>query len=401
MASLKMTDKISKKIILWALTPLILLPPISMDIYVPSVPSMKMYLNTTAELVQWTLSIFMIGMSLGQIIIGPLIDRFGRRVIGLIALTLYTLSSFACATAHSIFTLIIARLFQALSACGCYVMVWTIIRDIIPISQQGKVFSILNGISGLGPLLAPLLGGYLVLWFYSWRAPFLFLTIYAFLVFLVLLKVLPETLHPDKKLPLAWKQIFKRFKYLLQHPPFLRYAFAGGIGMSCLFAYFSISPILFIEQLGVPAHQYGLYFAANGLVYVLGCLITAQLQKQIALSTLVNTGCFLICLGAAMMFVLAKIQGLTLLGIVIPNFILAFGVGFIFGPAMAGALKPFGAMAGTAAACMGFLQFSLAALVGALVSRATHQSIAPYALTLFFLALLAVVFLHGLNDHDS
>ena len=322
---------------------------------------------------------------------GPLVDRFGRRTVGLSALTLYVLSSFACGHAENISELIGARLFQALGACGCYVMVWTVIRDIIPETQRGKTFSYLNGLSGLGPLIAPLLGGYLVLWFHSWRAPFIFLSLYSTIVLAVLLMVLPETLHPSKKLPLEWGQIFKRFGVLLSHPQFIRYALSAGVGMSCLFAYFSISPILLIEQLGVPAHQYGFYFAANGLTYVLGCLITSQLQKQFGFAVLVQTGCLLICSGALIMFFLSKMLGLTLLGVVIPNCLLAFGVGFIFGPAMAGALQPFGHMAGTASACMGGLQFILAAFVGVAVSGQTLSSIEPYAATMFVLAFMALM----------
>lgn len=380
-----------RNLIILALTPLVLLPPLSMDIYVPSVPSMKEHLQTSAELIQWTLSIFMIGMSIGQIVMGPLVDRYGRRKIGLLSLSLYLLATIACSGAQTVCQLIVARLFQALGACGCSVMVWTVIRDIVPQTQQGKIYSYLNGLSGLGPLIAPLLGGYLVLWLHSWRAPFIFLCFYAILVLSLLFFVLPETLKPDRVLPLEWKQIFKRFGLLLGNFQFIRYAFCAGVGMSCLFAYFSISPILIIEQLGIPAHYYGFYFAANGLTYVAGCMIASQLQARLGFQPIVQIGCFLMFLGGIIMLGVNEMTGLTLMGIVIPNFILACGVGFIFGPAMAGALQHFGHMAGTAAACLGSLQFILAAFVGAAVSAATCHNAEPYAATMSVLSLIALM----------
>ena len=375
---------------MWVLFPLVMLPPLSMDIYISSIPSMKSHMQTNGHMVQWTLNIFIMGMALGQIVMGPLIDRFGRRPVGLLSLSLYWIATFACWRSQHIVELIVARGFQAIGACGCSVMLWTVLRDKIEEHRRGSVFSYFNSLGGIAPIIAPIIGGYLVYYFGSWRASFGFLWIYGGLLLLLLWAVLPETLAKSHQLPLDWKGLAKRFKHLLRHRTFLCYTFCCGVGMSSLFSYFSVSPLLLIERCGVAETDYGFYFGANALTYATGCLVSSRLQKNHSATLVLKLGCCLLSLGAGIMLLWNQFFGLSIVSLVLPNMVIAFGVGCILGPAMAGALEPFGDMAGTASACIGTCQFLLAALVGSIVAGDGVDNAIGYAGTILMLGIVCL-----------
>ncbi len=378
-----------------------------MDLYISSIPSMKTTFQTTSALVQWTLNVFMIGMGVGQIFMGPLIDRFGRRRMGLITLFLYALSSSACALSPNIYVFITARLFQAMFACGCMITTWAIIRDTTPTTKQAKTFGLLSAIIGLAPLLAPLLGGYLALWFGSFRAGFWTLSLYAFCLWTILGLLLPETLPGP--MPLRWSTLAKRFSTLFQDSLFTRYSLCAGVGMSGLFSYFSVSPILLIEHWHVPAHQYGFYFGGNGLSFVLGCMMASRVQSHKGWRPLRTIRFGLKCMLMSASLIWLGAQAFQLLqmphekaamwAFVLPNALSAFGVGFIFGPSMASALQHFGHMAGTASAGYSLVQFSVAFMVGSMVSFAGVQSPIPYASALIILPVMMLGMLK--NSHES
>ncbi len=388
-----------KKALLFLLVPLALLPPWSMDIYISSVPGMKVALEATALQVQGTLSFYMIGMALGQLFMGPLVDAFGRRRIGLITLGGYTAASAGCALSTDIHGLMVMRFLQALFICGGgSIMVWAMIRDIISDEARGKVFSYINGVVGLGPTLAPLCGGYLVLVFHSWRASFWCLTLYGAFMLALLGMTLPETLTQEHRLSLDWKGLGQRYRQLLRHPIFMRYAACSGIGMAALFAYFSVSPLLLIERLGVLPQWYGLYFGLNALGFMLGCFVASQIQIPGDPAPTLRKGLLCVLTGGLCLGLLEMRYGVSLWGIVLPNLIVAMGVGFIFGPAMAGALAPFGSMAGTASALLGVIQFVIASGVGAWVAGQATNSILPYALSLLVLAGLGLWAMQGVSN---
>lgn len=377
--------------------PLVILPPLSMDIYISSIPSMKLHMDTTTSMVQWTLTVFIIGMAFGQIISGPLVDRFGRRPIGIMALALYWLGTGSCWLAQNIEMLIVSRGVQALGACGCYVMLWTVLRDLVEDSRRGRVFSYFNSLGGIAPIIAPIIGGYLVLFFGTWRASFAFLWLYASILLLLLFRFLPETLPKGHELSLDWKGLLKRFKHLLKHPTFLCYAFCCGVGMSALFTYFSVSPLLLIERCGVLESHYGFYFGANAITYTAGCLLASHWQKKHPPKWVLQWGCVLLILGSGLMLFWNGIWGLSVPALVFPNMMIAFGVGCILGPGMASALAPFGDMAGTASACLGSFQFLLAALVGGVVTGNGVETAMGYASTLLLLALTAMAWLNTMG----
>ncbi|MCK4934826.1 MAG: MFS transporter, partial [Simkaniaceae bacterium] len=161
---------------LLVLSPLVFTFAFALDIYIPAVPEMPKIFKTTHGMVQLTLSIFMLVCGFGQLFIGPLSDHFGRRKIVLASIAVFTLGSFACTLARSIEFLILARMLQALGACGMMVTAYAIVRDLFDGKENFKAYSYLNGSIAISPLIAPLFGGYLVYWF-NWRATFLFLTI--------------------------------------------------------------------------------------------------------------------------------------------------------------------------------------------------------------------------------
>jgi len=177
--------------LVFLLIPMVLFSALAMDIYVPAVPALPALLKTNADLVQLTLSCFIFGIGVGQVIAGPLSDSFGRRCVGLMSLSIFVLASWGCALSQNIAQLIIARLVEALGACGCTVVALAMVRDAFPEKNQPKIYSYLAGSISVAPILGPIIGGYLLLWFTNWRVMFLFLGLFGFIMLLLQYIYLP------------------------------------------------------------------------------------------------------------------------------------------------------------------------------------------------------------------
>lgn len=388
--------------VLSVLSPSILLRALAMDIFLPCLPSVAQDFAVPFSTAQWVLSIYFIGAGAGQLFLGPLADRFGRRKIILSSIVLFACSSIVCALAPSINVLILARLFQGIGACGTTVVTIAVIRDIFDDLVTPRIYSHVNAIIGLAPLLAPLLGGFLLIWTGTWRSGFYFVSVFSMLAFVSKFYFLKET-NPRFEPDFETVKINYKNSYLeiLRNKNFLSYTFCTIAGLTGLFLFFSMSSILLINILGVSPDNFGYYFGLNSLFYIFGNLLSPKLQKILSVTNVILFGGILMLTGACVMLAWDWLYGLSKVGFILPNLVMTFGVGLLFGPCMAGAMRPFKHIAGMASASFGALLYCTTSLIVTLVMQFPIKSAVPLAATVIVMGCLIIFVMRGLNRFNN
>jgi Bcr/CflA subfamily drug resistance transporter len=367
------------------LTPLVLCSALAQDIYIPSLPNMVTQLHATPAKVQLTLSLFMIFTGCSQLFIGPLSDHFGRRQPALFSTVLYIIGSLFCSFATNVKWLIIGRILQAIGSCGTMLIAFAVVRDTFTNNTAAKIYSYINSVVGISPLIAPFIGAYLDIWF-SWRASFVFLTSFGILTLLLIIYQFEESQAPARKTHLNWK-LLQRYFQILKNIHFLTYGICASSSLAVFFTYFSMSPFLLITHLHIPQQRFGIYFATIAVTASIGSYCTAKLLGKISLFKIIVTGCIGMIASAILMISWHLCSGLTLLGFLLPMSLAGFSCS-LFSAAAAGALEPFENMAGSAAALLGAGQFCIAALVGSIAMQWQINSTVPLACTILALALI-------------
>lgn len=362
--------------------------PLAIDFYLPSFPALAKAFATDVEHVQLSLAAYFVGLAVGQLVYGPLADRFGRRKPLLFGVTLFSLASLACALAPSLEWLIAARFVQALGGCAGMVVSRAVVRDLCDPINSAKVFSQLMLVMGVAPILAPLAGG-LLLSAFGWPSIFICLTLFSLICLLALAKWLPETLTKDVP-PAPLRGAIGEYKRLFANLPFLGYALTGGFAVAGMFAYIAGSPFVFIELYGVPAEHYGLLFGSNALGFILVAQLNAWLVARHGPAYwLGKTVWFYLACGLALLLVaLAKPQALWPL--LIPLFGCIACLGILLPNASACAMAGQGRHAGSASALLGSLQFVIAASAATMVGVLHDGSAWSVAVVIFVCGLLAV-----------
>ena len=356
------------------------LGPLSTDFYLPALPAIARALDTDSAGVQLTLSVYLLGFGAGQLLVGPLSDRFGRRPVMLWGMVVFVLASVVCALADSITTLVVARLLQAFGACAGPVLGRAVVRDIYGPAESARMLSHVSTATALAPLLAPLFGGWLTaLW--GWRATFVALTLYALVLMLAVWRLLQETnRHPDAD-AMRLARMWANYRTLLADPVYRSALLIGCGAFAALFAFISGSPFVFIEHFGMSPQQMGLAFGLNVTGFMLGSTLSARLSRRIGPARLIRHG---VWLGAACGVLLAT---LALLGphhpaaVMVPMWGVAAAIGLILPNATALGLAGYPKMAGAAASLMGFVQMGLGAGAGMLVGHGVQSGTSALGLT--------------------
>ena len=363
--------------------------PLAIDFYLPGFPAMAQAFATDEKHIQLTLAVYFLGLSIGQLVYGPIADRFGRRVPLLVGVGLFTLGSFACAFAPTLEWLIGARFIQALGGCAGMVLSRAIVSDKCDAVGSAKVFSQLMLVMGLAPILAPMLGGLLVN-VYGWQSIFIVLTGFSALAALAVALGLPESLPANvPRQPLSGA--LRQYGRLLKDREFLGHALTGGIAMAGMFAYIAGSPFVFIKLYGVPAEHYGWLFGSNAAGFILVAQVNARLlAKRDPGFLLARTVWVYLAAGLALLGISA-LHTEQLWPLLIPLFVCIASLGCIIPNASACAMNGQGARAGSASAMLGFLQFSVAAGAASLVGVLHDGSAMPMAMVITLCGLLAVV----------
>ena len=362
--------------------------PLAIDFYLPGFPAMAQAFATDEKHIQLTLAVYFLGLSIGQLVYGPIADRFGRRVPLLVGVGLFTAASFACAFAPSLDWLIGARFVQALGGCAGMVLSRAIVSDKCDAVGSAKVFSQLMLVMGLAPILAPMLGGLLVN-LYGWQAIFIVLTCFSAMASLAVALGLPESLPANvPRQPLSGA--LRQYGRLLKDREYLGHALTGGIAMAGMFAYIAGSPFVFIQLYGVPAEHYGWLFGSNAAGFILVAQVNARLLAKRGPAFLLSRMVWLYLAAGLTLLGISALHTEQLWPLLIPLFICIASLGCIIPNASACAMSGQGARAGSASALLGCLQFSVAAAAAWLVGVLHDGSAMPMAMVISVCGILAV-----------
>jgi DHA1 family bicyclomycin/chloramphenicol resistance-like MFS transporter len=350
--------------------------PFSIDMYLPGFPAIARDLETTVPHISLSLSSFFIGISLGQFIYGPLLDRFGRKRPLIVGLVIYAIASIGCLLASSANMLIAMRFLQALGSCSGMVASRAMVRDLFHVKDNAKVFSLLMLVVGVSPIIAPTLGGYVTATI-GWRYIFLILTILALFILTLVIFGLEESKGPDPGYSLKPATIVGHFLSVFRDPQFYTYAFTGAVASSGLYAYIAGSPSVFMEIYKVTERQYGWIFALVAMGLIGASQLNTVLLKVHKSEQIIQVALFCQATTGLLLFFGAALNWLDLFSTIFLIFIFLCCQGFIFPNSSALSLAPFGHKAGSASALLGGIQMSIGAGTSALVSFLHNYTALP------------------------
>ncbi|MBA4710607.1 Bcr/CflA family multidrug efflux MFS transporter [Aquitalea aquatica] len=354
--------------------------PLSIDMYLPALPAIAADLAAPVARIQLTIGGFLAGFCGGMLLYGPLSDRYGRRPVLLTGLSLYLAASLACAAAQTAEQLIALRVLQAMGGGAATVMARAIVRDAFPLSQASHVLSLMQQITMIAPLLAPLLGGWLLL-LAGWRSLFVLLALLGGCCLAVVVLRLPESYPASARGNISLSAAFRAYGHLLAEPRTLGYSLALGMTFGAMFAYITGSPFVYIEYFGVAAQHYGYLFGLNIIAIVLFSLLNRHLLRRHNVDSLLQWQCAIVAVAGIVLWLAG---GHSLWLTVLP---LLFSVGMTgsIGPnAMARLLQLHANRAGAAMALAVSGQFGCGMLASALVASMFDGS--PRAMNLLVMA---------------
>lgn len=344
---------------------------LTIDMYVPALPSMAAQLRSSEASVQATLTIFVVGLALGQVVVGPLSDALGRRWPLLVGLGIYVAGSLACAFAPTVAWLIVGRLVQSFGAAAGTVLARAVARDLYSGTAMTRFLSVLMLVNGLAPVLAPVAGAQILTWA-TWRVVFWVLTAMGVILLVITAIALPESLPDERRRSTRPMEVFKAFRVLCGDAGYRRHVLAAALMFSAVFIYISESSFVLQDVYGLSALAYGLIFGLNGLGIIAAGLVNGALVGRVASeSTLLIAALGLAAVGACIVSVSAAIEAplpVLLTGL----FIAVSMLGPVLADATSLALADHADAAGTASSLQGMAQFLLAALAAAVTTQISN-----------------------------
>lgn len=348
---------------------------VTVDMYLPSLPTVAAELGTTDAAVQLTISGVLLGAALGQLLVGPMSDRFGRRGPALAGIGLHVLASLLCVVAPTIGLLIALRVLQGVGNSAAGITAMAVIRDRLTGGPAARVISRLMLVIGVAPLFAPTLGG-LIAGVAGWRAVFGVLAAFGLVLGVVVWRWLPETLPPARRTTAGVGGALRGYRSLLRDRHFVALAVIPGLAMGALISYVAASPFVLQVGYGLSAQQFALLFAVNGAGLVIGSQVNASLVRRVAPIRIARVALPLALLAALAMLGFAVTGAGGVVGLLVPLWAILFLLGFITGNASAIAMTRHGERAGTAAAVIGAAQAGVAGLVSPLVGALGGDAVA-------------------------
>jgi MFS transporter, DHA1 family, multidrug resistance protein len=336
--------------------------PFAIDMYLPAFSRIAGDFNSSASVISLSLSSYFIGFALGQILYGPLLDRFGRKRPLYFGLVLYILASIGCAQAHSIHAFIALRFIQALGGCAAQVAAIAMVRDFFPIRESARVLSLLFLIIGVSPLLAPTIGSVLVSAL-GWRWIFVILASYAFVTLGLIFTLLPEGHTPDASISLRPKPIVQSFWTILKQPQFITYALAGAFSFAGLFGFVAGSPIMFMDGFHMSTNAFGLTFAVLVLGFIGGSQVNVLLLRRFSSQRIFFRALLFQAFTGLVFFIGTCIHVIGLPAMLVLFFFFLLSIGLTAPNAAALGIAPFSRDAGSASALLGFLQAGTGSLI--------------------------------------
>lgn len=368
------------------------LAPLSIDMYLPSFSAIADDFGASAAQVQFTLSVYILGFTLGQLAYGPLSDRYGRRPVLLCGISVYVAMSILCATAGDIESLTLYRFFQAIGGGAGTVLSRAIIRDRYEGVIMAKIMSLMLTIILFAPMIAPVFGGYLLIWL-GWRAVFWALVFAGGLAIVVVLVGIKESLPPERRAQPGVGPVLRGYVTVLSNRNALGYILGGGVTFGALFAFLSGAPFVFIEYYGVAPEHLGFIFTLNVLGVMGGGWLNSRLVVSKGVRDMMTIGVWLLFAGAILLFVLIATNVLGVWGAILGIVFFTLPLNLINANAAAGALEFFPNNAGTASAVVGAVRYGCGAVSGVCVGLLHDGSAMPMAWVILGCSAISVFFL--------
>lgn len=365
------------------------LTALSIDMSLPAMPQLQREFQAGVAPVQLTLSLFLLGFAAGQLMCGPLSDRIGRRPVLLAGIGVFTLAGVWCTVSTSLTMLVLARCLQGMGASVGPVIARAVVRDRFDNRRGAAVLSQITQVMIIAPLVAPTLGGYLLVYF-GWPAIFVTLASAGALLWLLCWKRLPETLPAGETPPGQVAYLIHGFRTVLSHRSSLRHTLTTCFSHAGMFAYISGSPFVLIEVFHVPKQRFGLYFALTAACLMAGATTNRALLSRASPSSLLRGGMYVVFAGAMLLVALAW-SGAGLAGVIGPMMIYLFGLGLVQPNATAAAMAPHGRLAGVSSSLIGGLQTIGGAIGGYCVGTFYDHSPRSLAVTVAVMATLALL----------
>ncbi len=370
------------------------LGPFTIDLYLPAFPAVAADLGASDAAIQITLTATLVGFALGQLIVGPLADAFGRRKPLIVATSIHVLASIAVAFAPTVELVTVGRVFQGIGAAGSGVVAMAIVRDLFNGQRLIRMLSRLALVWGLAPVLAPVIGSQL-LRVVEWRGIFIVLAAYGLVMVVVSAFFMIETLPAERRGAFSGRAIARRYRHLVHDRAFVGAAILGSMAFTALFSYLSSSSFLLQETFGLSAQQYGMVFGVNSLGLVAATQISARLMRKFAPKQVATLGVLIMSTGAASLLVAGLTDG-SLTWVLVSLFFVVSPLGIIMPTVQVTALANHAAEAGTAASLIGAMNSLVPGLatpiVGLLgVSVVSMASVMIGALVIANIALWTIV----------
>lgn len=369
---------------------LAMLMPLSIDMYLPALPVIAGQFGVPAGSAQMTLSTYILGFAVGQLIYGPMADSIGRKPVILGGTLIFAAAAVACALAQTIDQLITMRFFHGLAAAAASVVINALMRDMYPREEFSRMMSFVMLVTTIAPLLAPMVGGAVLIWF-SWHAIFWILAIAALLASVMIAVFIRETLPPERRQPFHLRTTVGNFASLFRHKRVLSYMLASGFSFAGMFSFLSAGPFVYIEVNHVSPQDFGYYFALNIVFLFLMTIINGRFVRRVGALNMFRGGLW-IQFAMAVWMVVTALLGAGFWSLVVGVAAFIGCVSLVSSNAMAVILDEFPHMAGTASSLAGTFRFGIGAIVGALLSLSTFNSAWPMIWSITFCATSSILF---------
>ncbi|MCO5258826.1 MAG: multidrug effflux MFS transporter [Crocinitomicaceae bacterium] len=382
---------INKTFLIVLLGILAALGPFSIDMYLPGFNQITDTFSTNEQQIAFTLTSYFLGIALGQLFYGPLVDKYGRKKPLLVGLSIYSVASIGCALAPNLNSLIVIRFLQAIGGCVGMVASNAIISDVYPVEKRAKAFSLIMLVMGVAPLIAPSIGS-LVLANFGWRTIFYFLTLFSLLVGCLIFFFLPETsrfLHQDK---LKVKTITLDYVGILKNRTFLLYTLASSLAMAVLFAYISSASFIFQTFFGLSRETFAIIFAINATGLITGSYINGILTTKVSFIKIGRIASIVLLFATFLVFIVVNSRPTIHYTLAVGGiFTILFLIGFINPNTTAASFAPFSGNVGAASALGGSIRMAAAALIASIVGVFQNDSILTTFGIMFILAFIVLM----------
>ncbi|MFS1416615.1 Bcr/CflA family drug resistance efflux transporter [Vibrio sp. 10N.286.49.C2] len=363
------------------------LTPLAIDMYLPAMPTIAQDLGVNAGAVQITLTVYTAGFALGQLLHGPLADSYGRRPVLLFGVFFFGIASAVSATTTSIESLTLVRTAQGFAGAAAAVIIQAIVRDMFDKEDFARTMSFVTLVITLAPLVAPMVGGHLAIWF-GWRSIFWVLTAFSVVVIAAVLWKIPETLAPENRQPLRFRTTIKNYARLCKNPVAMGLMFSGAFSFAGMFAFLTAGSFVYIDIYGVTPDQFGYLFGLNIITMIIMTSINGRLVKKVGLHGMLKFG-LSVQLFAGLGLLASGLLDLGIWGIV-PFVMLFIGTLSTIGSNSMGLLlSGYPKMAGTTSSLAGTLRFGTGSLVGAIVAVLPGGSIWPMIVLMAICSVLS------------